>query len=438
MKVYIETFGCQMNEYDSELVKTILADQQMEFVETLAEADVALLNTCAVREHASHRVMARIGEMRYNRGKTPLLIGVLGCMATGLKKELVETPKSSIDFIVGPDSYRRLPEVIRLAEQERRKQYDIALSKMETYEDIYPQRQPGVNAWIAIMRGCNNFCSFCVVPYSRGRERSRTPGSIISEVKRLVAEGYPQATLLGQNVNSYNSQGVDFAELLKRVSEVAGLRRVRFTSPHPKDFPRALLQVMKERPNVCKHIHLPLQAGSDRILQLMRRTYGKQQYLDLAMEIQETLPQVSLTTDVIVGFPTETDLEFQDTVDIMEKVRFDSAFIFKYSERPGTLAAKKYPDDVPAEIKTGRIVQLNDLQKVISLQRHSALIGSVQEALIERVGTKKSAEDVQGRTDGNILVILPNDDHRVGDFVGVRIIDATAHVLKGKVVDLME
>lgn len=432
MKVYIETFGCQMNEYDSEIVKTILAEHQMQVVDTLAEANVALLNTCAVREHAAHRVMARIGDMRHTRGQAPLLIGVLGCMATGLKKDLTETSKSKIDFLVGPDNYRRLPELIRQAGQEHGKQCDIALSALETYEDLYPQRQPGVNAWIAIMRGCNNFCSFCVVPYSRGRERSRKPDGIVAEVKRLVSEGYPQVTLLGQNVNSYGAQGVDFAELLQRVSDVPGLRRVRFTSPHPKDFPRPLLQVMKERPNVCKHIHLPLQAGNDRVLEMMRRTYGKQQYLDLVAEIQETAPQISLTTDIIVGFPTETDAEFEDTVQVMEKVRFDSAFIFKYSERPGTLAAKKYPDDVAEEIKTGRIVRLNELQKRISLARHEQRIGNLEEVLVEKVGTKKSREDVQGRTDDHVLVILPGEDHQVGDFVRVRITDATAHVLKGE------
>lgn len=433
MKVYIETYGCQMNTYDSELVQSILFADGFQEVSDVQEADVLLMNTCAVREHASHRVLARIGEIRHNRSGAPLLIGVLGCMASGLKQKLLETPNSPIDFLAGPDSYRRLPDLIRQASRKKQQLHDVLLSKIETYEDIYPQRQAGVNAWIAIMRGCNNFCSFCVVPYSRGRERSRSVAGILAETRRLVAEGYPQVTLLGQNVNSYHSQGIDFAGLLEQVSTVTGLRRVRFTSPHPKDFPRALLRVMRDNPGVCKHIHLPLQAGNDRVLSLMRRTYGKQQFLDLAAEIQEALPGIVLTTDVIVGFPTETDAEFADTVEVMETVRFDSAFIFKYSERPGTLAAKKYPDDVSEEVKTQRIVRLNNLQKEISLARHQQRIGSVEQVLIERQGSKKSAEEVQGRTDGHLLVILPAGAGRPGDFIQARITEATAHVLKGVV-----
>jgi len=433
MKVYIETYGCQMNEYDSEIVQSILFADGFQEVSEVQDADVLLMNTCAVREHASHRVLARIGEIRRRRAGAPLLIGVLGCMASGLKKKLLDAPNSPIDFLVGPDSYRRLPDLIRQASRKKQQLHDVRLSKCETYEDIYPRRLPGVNAWIAIMRGCNNFCSFCVVPYSRGRERSRSVAGIVAETHRLVAEGYPQVTLLGQNVNSYRSQGSDFAALLEQVSAVKGLRRVRFTSPHPKDFPRPLLRVMKENPVVCKHIHLPLQAGNDRVLSLMRRTYSKQQFLDLAAEIREALPGVVLTTDVIVGFPTETDAEFADTMEVMETVRFDSAFIFKYSERPGTLAAKKYPDDVSEEVKTQRIVRLNSLQKEISLARHLQRIGFVEKVLIERQGTKKSVEEVQGRTDGNLLEILPAGAGRPGDFIQARITEATAHVLKGVV-----
>jgi len=433
MKVYIETYGCQMNEYDSELVQSILFADGFQEVSDVQKADVLLMNTCAVREHASHRVLARIGEIRHTRSGAPLLIGVLGCMASGLKQKLLDAPNSPIDFLAGPDSYRRLPDLIRQASRKKQQLHDVLLSKTETYEDIYPQRRPGVNAWIAIMRGCNNFCSFCVVPYSRGRERSRSVAGILAETRRLVAEGYPQVTLLGQNVNSYRSQGIDFAGLLEQVSAVTGVRRIRFTSPHPKDFPRALLRIMRDNPAVCKHIHLPLQAGNDRVLSLMRRTYGKRQFLDLSAEIREAVPGVVLTTDVIVGFPTETDAEFDDTVEVMETVRFDSSFIFKYSERPGTLAAKKYPDDVSEEVKTRRIVRLNNLQKEISLERHQQRIGSVETVLIERLGSKKSAEEVQGRTDGNLLVILPAGAGRPGEFIQARITEATAHVLKGVV-----
>ncbi len=431
MKVYIETFGCQMNEYDSEIVKSILTDHQFLLVDEAQAADVVLVNTCAVREHATQRVMARVGEIRYQHQTEPVLIGLLGCMATGLKKELQESQKSNVDFIIGPDSYRRLPEIIRGAGSKNRV-FDVTLSEFETYDDIYPQRQAGVNAWIAIMRGCDNFCSFCVVPYSRGRERSRSLQSILQETERLVAEGYPQVTLLGQNVNSYQSGDCDFAGLLRRVSQVAGLQRLRFTSPHPKDFPLSLLQVMQEETAVCKHIHLPLQAGNDRILSAMRRTYSKAQYLDLVARIRDILPQVTLSTDIIVGFPTETEQEFLDTVDVMEQVRFDSAFIFKYSQRPGTLAAKRYRDDVSEEAKTTRIVRLNELQKEISLANHRRYIGRTETILIERLGTKKSADDVQGRTDGNHLVILPGEGYRLGELVPVRITDATPHVLKAE------
>jgi len=434
MRIYLETFGCQMNEYDSELIKSILTESRHELVDAAAQAEVVLLNTCAVREHATQRVMARIGELRHAAKPQPVLIGVLGCMATALKKEFAPSVKTPVDLFVGPDSYRRLPELLVQAKQEKSKPVDVGLSRFEVYEEILPIREPGVNAWIAIMRGCDNFCSFCVVPYSRGRERSRSVDGILQETRRLVSEGYPQVTLLGQNVNSYRSQGVDFAGLLDRVSQVPGVRRVRFTSPHPKDFPRPLLQVIKERANVCRHIHLPLQAGNGRILQLMRRTYDQKQYLDLVTEIRATLPRISLTTDIIVGFPTETDAEFEDTVAVMQKVRFDSAFIFKYSERPGTAAAKKYRDDVPDEVKTRRIVQLNGLQKEISWQLHQSRIGSIEEVLVEREGTKKSAEEIQGRTDGNQLVILPPASGRRGDFLRVRITDATAHVLKGAVI----
>lgn len=431
MKVYIETFGCQMNEYDSEIVKSILIDHQFQVVEEPQGADVVLVNTCAVREHATNRVMARVGEIRYQHQAEPVLIGLLGCMATGLKKELQGAQKSNVDFIIGPDNYRRLPEIIRSA-GGKQKIFDVTLSEFETYDDIYPRREAGVNAWIAIMRGCNNFCSFCVVPYSRGRERSRSLENIVQETERLVSEGYPQVTLLGQNVNSYKSDDCDFAGLLRGVSRVPGLQRVRFTSPHPKDFPLSLLQVMKEEDTVCKHIHLPVQAGNDRILAAMRRTYSKAQYLDLVAQIREALPQVALTTDIIVGFPTETEEEFLDTVEVMDKVRFDSAFIFKYSERPGTLAAKKYSDDVTDEAKTSRIVRLNELQKEISLAKNRAYIGRTVQVLIERLGTKKSAADVQGRSDGNHLVILPGDGYRLGQMVTARITDATAHVLKGE------
>lgn len=434
MKVYIETYGCQMNEYDSEIVGTILNERSFMLVPSLEDAEVVLLNTCSVRDHAAQRIFARVHEIRHVQQHRPLVIGLLGCMATNLREALLQEKNLPLDFIAGPDSYRRLPQLIDRAMSGERYLYDLELSKYETYADVYPRRVAGVNAWLAVMRGCDNFCSFCVVPYSRGRERSRSPQSVAGEVQRLVAEGFRQVTLLGQNVNSYRHGDHTFADLLEQVAAVPGLVRVRFTSPHPKDFPLRLLEVMAAHPNICKHVHLPLQAGSDRILDLMRRTYGKQEYLDLVTAIRQRLPQVALTTDIIVGFPGETDAEFADTVDVMQRVGFDSAFIFKYSERPGTLAAKRYPDDVPDEAKTARIVHLNDLQKKTSSAINQRRIGEVVEVLVEKRGTKKSAEDCQGRTDGNTLVILPGGSYQPGEMVKAEICDATAHVLKGRVV----
>ncbi|HFE64480.1 MAG TPA: tRNA (N6-isopentenyl adenosine(37)-C2)-methylthiotransferase MiaB [Caldithrix sp.] len=432
--VYIETYGCQMNEYDTELVRAVLSEHQYRFVENEREADIVMLNTCSVRENANRKVYNRIHTLRHTRNGDPVLIGVLGCMATNFRKSLLDNRQLKIDFIAGPDSYKRLPNLIRQVEQKGSKAYDVTLSEFETYSDVYPRRAGGVNAWVAVMRGCNNFCTFCVVPYTRGRERSRSPQNIVEEVKRLSEEGFRQVTLLGQNVNSYRYEEVDFAGLLEQVSRVEGIRRLRFTSPHPKDFPHSLLHVVAENPRVCKHIHLPLQAGNDRILEIMNRTYTQKEYLDLVDNIRSHFPDMVLTTDIIVGFPSETDREFEDTVKVMEAVEFDSAFIFKYSERQGTIAARKYPDDVSEEKKTERIVRLNEIQKAHSLKKNRAHIGQTLEVLIEQESTRRSPDDFQGRTDGNKLVIFPAGNYRTGDFVAVKITDATAHVLKGEVV----
>ncbi len=433
-KVYIETYGCQMNEYDTELVKAILQKENYQLVDTEQDADIIMLNTCSVRENANRKVYNRIHKIRHSLQGRQVLIGVLGCMATNFRKSLLEDRDLKLDFVVGPDSYKRLPHLIRQVEENGPGVYDVTLSEFETYADIYPSRKSCVNAWIAVMRGCNNFCTFCVVPYTRGRERSRSPENIIEEVKRAVDEGFKQVTLLGQNVNSYNYEGKDFAYLLEKVSEVEGIERIRFTSPHPKDFPHRLIHVVAENPKVCKHIHLPLQAGNNRVLDLMNRTYTQEEFLRLVDDIRKHYPDIVLTTDVIVGFPTETDEEFEDTYKVMKEVEFDSAFIFKYSERKGTIAARKYPDDVTEEKKTERIVRLNELQKEISLKKNRAHIGQIHEVLIEEESTKKSSDDFQGRNDGNKLVIIPSGPYKKGDFINVEITDATAHVLKGRVV----
>ncbi|MCB0263578.1 MAG: tRNA (N6-isopentenyl adenosine(37)-C2)-methylthiotransferase MiaB [Calditrichaeota bacterium] len=439
-KVFIETYGCQMNVYDTEIVKSVLAESGYELTQTETDADIVLLNTCSVRENANNKVFSRINRIQSERnGKGKAQVGILGCMATNFRKQLLENPKLPIDFIAGPDSYKRLPQLLADMDVNGNdaKNWDVTLSEFETYSDVYPTQTEGVNAWIAVMRGCDNFCTFCVVPYTRGRERSRSPQNVVDEAKRLAEQGFRQITLLGQNVNSYKFEGNDFAYLLEKVSEVEGIERIRFTSPHPKDFPRPLLKVIAENPKLCKQIHLPLQAGNDRVLEMMNRTYTQKEYLDLVDEIRELYPQMALSTDIIVGFPTETDAEFEETLNVMEAVQYDSAFIFKYSERPQTIAKRKFPDDVPEPLKTERIVKLNEIQRRHSYQKNLAHIGQIHEVLIDQEFTKKSADEFQGRNDANKIVIFPKGDFRRGQFVNVEITDATVNILRGKVVEVL-
>ena len=433
-KVFIETYGCQMNVYDTELVKTILTKADYDIVPEESLADVVMLNTCSVRDNANRKVYNRVHEIKRAKNDN-VLVGVLGCMATNFKTQLLENPKLKIDFIAGPDSYKHLPGLIQNSHGKGEKAFDVTLSEFETYSDVLPTRQDGVNAWLAIMRGCNNFCTFCVVPYTRGRERSRDPQNIVQEVEKLVADGYKQVTLLGQNVNSYKHDQYDFTDLMKMVSDVEGIERIRYTSPHPKDFPRKLLTLMAERENICKQVHMPLQAGNDRVLDMMNRTYTKQEFYDLINETRDIMPDVNVSTDIIVGFPTETAEEFEDTVEVVEKVGFDSAYIFKYSERPNTRAAKKFPDDVPEEEKTSRIVRLNDIQHAIALRKNNEHIGKIEKVLIDATTTKKSPDYFQGRSDGNTIVILPKSDkYTKGDIVNVKIHSATKNALQGDVV----
>jgi tRNA-2-methylthio-N6-dimethylallyladenosine synthase len=428
MQVYVETYGCQMNEYDSELVRAILRDGGFELVAAPESADVILLNTCAIREHAHAKIYGRLHEFRRLRSTNPRLkVGVLGCMAQNLKSELLHGGPG-VDLVAGPDSYKKLPGLILEVVDGGDKGLEIDLSEYETYSDVYPERVPGVNAWIACMRGCDNFCTFCVVPYTRGRERSRSPESVVEETRRLASQGFKQVTLLGQNVNSYAHEGADFADLLLEVAEVEGIRRVRFTSPHPKDFPRKLLRAIASHPKLCKQIHLPLQAGNDRVLEMMRRTYTRREFLDLVDEIRAAIPDVCLSTDVICGFPTETDAEFDETLEVMERVEFDSAFTFKYSERKNTIAQRRYPDDVPEAVKSARVVRLNEVQKAVSLRRNLAWVGRRIEVLLEGP-SRKSAKDLLGRDDGNHGVVLPRGDLRPGDLVLVDVVRASAHTL---------
>ncbi|MBN1408092.1 MAG: tRNA (N6-isopentenyl adenosine(37)-C2)-methylthiotransferase MiaB [Calditrichaceae bacterium] len=429
-KVYIETYGCQMNEYDSEIVKTILKQNDYEFVDEPEKAQVLFLNTCSVRENAHKKVKQRITVLKkLKNSNKELVMGVLGCMAQSLRDELLQD-KVGVDIIAGPDSYKKLPALLERAIKTGEKDYELTLSEYETYSDIFPTRAGGVNAWIAVMRGCDNFCTFCVVPYTRGRERSREPQNVVEEVKRLVDEGFKQVTLLGQNVNSYKSGKYDFADLMEMVSKVDGLKRIRFTSPHPKDFPEKLIEVVANNPKACKHIHLPLQAANNRILELMNRTYTKEEFLKLAFRMRDKISDLVLTTDIIVGFPTETEQDFLDTLEIIKQVEFDSAFMFNYSERKQTTASRKYPDNVSEEEKTSRITRLVDLQRKISLKRNKEHLGRVFEVMIEGKGKKPG--QMLGRNDGNKIVVFPANGSNIGELVDVRITEATTNTLIGE------
>lgn len=432
-RYYIETYGCQMNEYDSELVRSILGRSGFAEVTEPEKAEVVMINTCSVREHAHNRVFGRLQRLQHLRRDRRFVVGILGCMAQNQKLDLLDN-SIYVDFIAGPDSYRELPGLIGEALHGNGRGAAIDLSEFETYDDIYPERREGVNAWIAVMRGCDNFCTFCVVPYTRGRERSRSVESVVEETRKLVGEGYTQVTLLGQNVNSYVHDGRSFADLMRAVADVPGIRRVRFTSPHPKDFPADLLEIISSHPRICEHVHLPLQAGSDRILEMMRRKYTASDFVELADRIREKVPGVVLTTDIILGFPTETREEFEQTLEVMERVRFDSAFIFNYSERRGTVAKRRWRDDVPSKEKKHRITRANELQKKISLEQNKRHIDEIHEILVE-APSRRDDRQWFGRNDGNKMVVFDGADQKAGDYIDVRITGATPNTLKGEIVD---
>lgn len=431
--VYIETYGCQMNEYDSELVRSILVENKHQFVKTAEDAEVILLNTCAVRENAFNKIYARVGDLKYHRENRKTRVGILGCMAQNIKDDLLKN--KNIDFASGPDNYRDLPQMIQSSIDPAVATESITkLSKEETYSDVDPKREDSTNAWIAVMRGCDNFCTFCVVPYTRGRERSRELQSVVEETQKAVAAGKKQVTLLGQNVNSYKSGEHSFADLMHAVAQVEGLERVRFTSPHPMDFPEELLRVIAEQPKLCAQIHLPLQAGSSEVLKRMNRGYTKEVFLDIAKRIRTILPDAHISTDIIVGFPGETPEQFEETKEVMNEVRFDSAFIFKYSPREGTLAKRRFPDDVEEKEKTRRIVELNDLQKIHTLEALQRYQNKVLKVLIEKETTPRSDEQCQGRIDQGVTVVIPQDGSiKEGDMVDVLITGHTSHVLMGEV-----
>lgn len=432
--VHLETFGCQMNEYDSELVRSILMREGFVFTDDRERADVILMNTCAIRENAHNKVYTHLSDLRALKKHRPLVVGVLGCMAQNLKEELTEK-EPLVDVLAGPDSYRHLPALIAKAMQSqehglRHKELAVDLSEYETYEGVLPERRDAVNAWIAVMRGCDNFCSFCVVPYTRGRERSRAPEGILDEARLATAQGFKQITLLGQNVNSYRWGEWDFARLLVAVADVPGVERVRFTSPHPKDFPPALLDAVASHPKICKHIHLPVQSGNDRILELMNRTYTRKTYLQLIDEIRSKRPDIVLTTDIIAGFCSETEGEFADTYRLLDEVRYHAAYIFKYSERRNTIAARKFPDDVSDEVKSERVTALVELQRRISHELNRQYLGSILPVLVEG-DAKRSSLQGMGKTEGNITVVWEKASvaSAPGELVDLSIYDASASTL---------
>jgi tRNA-2-methylthio-N6-dimethylallyladenosine synthase len=429
-KVYIETYGCQMNLADTEIVLGILQNNGYSATKHAEEADIILVNTCSIRENAEQRIYGRLGNFKTIKDHKPdLIVGVLGCMAERLRKDLVEK-KKIVDVVVGPDEYRRLPELIDVAFNGD-KGIGIKLSKTETYDDILPHREDGLQAWLSVMRGCDKFCTFCVVPFTRGRERSRSLDSVIDEVKQLSERGFKEVTLLGQNVNSYNDNQNDFADLLASCAQVDRSMRIRFTTSHPQDLSDKLLYTIAEHPNICNYIHLPVQSGSNRILELMNRTYTIEHYLELVEKARKIIPGVSFSTDIISGFPTETFEDHIMTLEVMREVRYDGAYMFKYSPREGTKAFKM-TDDVSEDTKTKRLQEIINLQQQISFELNQELIGKEEVVLIEGF-SKKSDKFLSGRTDSNKVAIIPLDERiKTGVYVKAKINRATSATLFGE------
>jgi tRNA-2-methylthio-N6-dimethylallyladenosine synthase len=432
-KLFIETYGCQMNFADSEVVAAVMKMADYELCDSLDDADAVFINTCSIREHAEVKAMSRLEFFRQlKRKKKNLKVGVIGCMAERMQKELLEHP--AVDLVAGPDAYLDLPNLIAQAEQGE-KSMNIDLSLTETYKDVLPQRIGGnrISGFVSIMRGCNNFCSYCIVPYTRGRERSRPYNSILNEVQDLYNRGYKEVTLLGQNVNSYNFEGLNFAGLLENLAQAIPGIRIRFTTSHPKDMSEETIIVISKYPNLCKHIHLPVQSGSSRILKLMNRKYTREWYLERIALIRKHIPDCGISTDMFTGFHSETEEDHQETLSLMREVGYDSAFMFKYSERKGTYASKNLPDDVPEEVKLRRLQEMIDLQMELSLESNKNDIGREFEVLVEGY-SKRSREQLSGRTSQNKVVLFDNQGQKVGDLVRVKIKDASAITLFGDII----
>lgn len=435
-KIYIETYGCQMNVGDSEVIFSILGKEGYERTESMDDADVILANTCSVRDNAEQRIWGRIEVFHKQKEKrSGVVVGIVGCMAERLKDKLLDTHK--VDLVAGPDSYRTLPTLLRDIAPDK-PQINVMLSHEETYADIVPVRtdRNGVSAFISIMRGCNNVCSYCVVPYTRGAERSRDPQTIVDEARDVFSKGYKEVTLLGQNVDSYNwkpaeGEECDFPELLEMVARISPELRVRFATNHPKDISDELIETMARYDNICNHIHLPVQSGSDRLLEKMRRRYTAEWYLERVAMIREVLPGCGITTDVIAGFCSETEEDHQQTLELFRKVGFDYAYMFYYSERPGTLAARHYPDDVPLDVKTRRLNEIIALQSELSLKSNQNDIGKTFRVLVEGP-SKKNPEELCGRSGSNKMCVFPGKGHKAGDYVDVKVLSCTSATLIGK------
>ena len=435
-KYYLETYGCQMNVADSEIIQGILKAKKYSSIDSMDKADIIFVNTCAIREHAEEKVHSRLGVFsRIKHNNPDVIIGVLGCMAQHLKDDILDT-KPYVDIILGPDSYRKLPELLERKMEDKENIVDTQLSRYEVYDNFFPSRKEGINAWVSIMRGCDKFCTFCIVPFTRGRERSRSINSIVNEVKKAVDEGFIEITLLGQNVNSYKYKNFSFDYLLKEIADISGVERLRYTSPHPEDMTDEVLHVMAHYDNICNAVHFPLQAGSNRILNRMNRTYTRDHFIEKSNRIREILPNCGLSTDIIVGFPGETNSEFEKTLDVMNEVKFDSAFTFKYSPRSGT-KAHEYSDQLSEIDKQARLEKVIELQKKHTINRNKDMIGNIERVLVEK-NSKRSTNQWAGRTDSNKWVIFDKENENIKDIVDILITEAKGISLHGHLVKKKE
>ncbi|HCX72225.1 MAG TPA: tRNA (N6-isopentenyl adenosine(37)-C2)-methylthiotransferase MiaB [Candidatus Cloacimonas sp.] len=430
-QVFIETYGCQMNVSDSELVISILENSGYSHTDEIEQADIIIFNTCSVREHAENRVLGRIAnELSRKKQNTDLKIGVIGCMAQRMGRNL---NNKDVDFVVGVDQYHKLPQI--LAELDEKSQFinETTIDKKQIYPDIYPTHQGNFNAFVTIMRGCNNFCTYCIVPYTRGRERSRPTEDILAEIDRVGQAGFKDVTLLGQNVNSYHYQDVNFAKLLQKADQIDSIKRLRFVTSHPKDLSDEVIGVMAESDKVCEHLHLAMQSGNDEVLRRMNRGYTAAHFYEIVQKLRAAIPNIAITTDIIAGFPGETDEQFMDTYKMMQKIRFDYAFTFKYSPRAGTKAAQ-YPEQIPEETRLKRLQKLIKLQQQITLEKYQEQIGKIKEIYVERL-SKKSDKEVAGKSRDFKITVFPGSKALIGKFVQVKITDAVGWTLRGELTE---